>query len=145
MRDCSKISLLLSKKFEDAYRLHISPVLKNQDQDHDNISEVSIIPDSKLEKELKLQKGLKEVHEVLNAMLHPNESPRANEARTSEVKPMKIRRTMAAPLILLPPPITGLKPSKSSERMAIARPAFPGLPQIKLSQLELSPPEHFGD
>lgn len=60
--DLSKQALVITKKFQDAYKLHITPVLKNiakefQDHDHDSLygAEDTVV------KEIKLSKGLQEL------------------------------------------------------------------------------------
>jgi len=70
----SSISRSILRKLEAAYRLHVSPVLKDAHQEYLADSQDSINEANEAVKELKLQKGLKEVEEVLGVLLKKHQS-----------------------------------------------------------------------
>lgn len=57
------------KKFEDAYKTHSLPLLREIHKEYADDDEASIIEEDKQTKELKLQKGLKELEQVLSVLL----------------------------------------------------------------------------
>lgn len=68
--DSSKQALVISKKFQDAYRLHVLPVIKTVHKEFLADDEGSLLDaESNIEKELKLSKGLNELAENLSKLV----------------------------------------------------------------------------
>lgn len=75
--DGSKTALVLYKKFEDAYKTHVVPLLKEISKEYADDEEVSIMEEDKDAKDFKLQKGLKELEKVLSILVTNPEQVRS--------------------------------------------------------------------